>query len=122
MKEGQKELKSGYTTGVHAAAALYSAVCEYLGLPSCDTVAVLLPDGRKPLIEAHGGISVKGDNDDIDATKGCKIRVTVKDSFDAFIGSFVKAHIRSLRLHRGYPKAKALTLRLQKRSFRQKFL
>ena len=82
MREGEKRLRSGYTTGVHAAAALYSAVSEYLNLSYNNQISISLPNGQKAAIEAFGGVSVKGDNDDIDATKGCLIRVSVQNSAD----------------------------------------
>ena len=82
MREGEKRLRSGYTTGVHTAAALYSAVSEYLNLSYNNQISIPLPNGQKAVIEAFGGVSVKGDNDDIDATKGCLIRVSVQNSAD----------------------------------------
>jgi len=46
------------------------------------SVSVVLPNNQTIKIEASSGASKKGDNDDIDATKGCVIRAFAANSSD----------------------------------------
>ena len=73
-----KKLKSGYTTGTHAAAVLIAAVNELVNGEEKNSIEVTLPDGKTVTIEVKraGKLhyeTIKGDNDDIDVTKGAKI-------------------------------------------------
>lgn len=87
------ELKSGYTTGVYACAALKGALSRYLDkmhyeyaditLPGGDSVRIEIGDFRvSPEMTVY--LSQKGDNDDPDVTKGCKIIATVANRKNLF--------------------------------------
>ncbi len=72
------QLKSGYTTGTHATATLLACLYEYFDKLFIENLAVLLPQGQEALIEvqresACSFSTIKGDNDDMDVTKGCEI-------------------------------------------------
>jgi len=73
-----KKLHSGFTTGTHATAVLVGAFCERFMGEVFDVVEVTLPKGVKAKIEIQRDgknhfSTIKGDNDDIDVTKGAKI-------------------------------------------------
>ncbi|SFV53348.1 Cobalt-precorrin-6 synthase, anaerobic [hydrothermal vent metagenome] len=75
----EKELRSGYTTGTHATAVFLACLYEYFEALIVEKLAVVLPQGQEALIEvkrvkALCFSSIKGDNDDMDVTKGCEIR------------------------------------------------
>jgi len=73
-----EKLRSGYTTGTHATATLVACLEEYFEQRVVDTLEVLLPKEVVASIEVtrkepfHFS-TIKGDNDDIDVTKGAKI-------------------------------------------------
>jgi cobalt-precorrin-5B (C1)-methyltransferase len=73
-----EKLRSGYTTGTHATATLVACFYEYFEQKIVDTLKVVLPKEIVANIEVtreepfHFS-SIKGDNDDIDVTKGAKI-------------------------------------------------
>ena len=74
----QKKLRSGYTTGTHATAVLVACLVEQFKCNVLDTLEVLLPKEKVATIEvtqekALEFSTIKGDNDDIDVTKGAKI-------------------------------------------------
>jgi len=74
----EKELRSGYTTGTHATAVFLACLYEYFEALIVEKLAVVLPKGQEALIEVKRESSlhfstIKGDNDDIDVTKGCKL-------------------------------------------------
>ncbi len=60
-----RELKKGYTTGVHASFAFKSALQTFLAI------------SKKSI-----SITNKMDNDDLDVTKGCEIVVSISDKLD----------------------------------------
>jgi len=71
-------LRSGYTTGTHATATLIACLCEYYEKKIVETLEVLLPKEKVASIDVLQEkelcfSSIKGDNDDIDVTKGAKI-------------------------------------------------
>jgi len=73
-----EKLRSGYTTGTHATATLIACLEEYFEQRVVDTLEVVLPKDVVATIEVtRENISyfstIKGDNDDIDVTKGAKI-------------------------------------------------
>ncbi len=73
-----KKLRSGYTTGTHATAILVACLCEKFEHRVVDTLEVILPKEVLAQIEVTQEKSlffstIKGDNDDIDVTKGAKI-------------------------------------------------
>jgi len=73
-----KKLRSGFTTGTHATAVLVGVFCEAYKDEIFDFVEVTLPKGTKAKIEIQKESknyfsTIKGDNDDIDVTKGAKI-------------------------------------------------
>ena len=73
-----KTLRTGYTTGTHATAVLLACLHEYFQASTVDQLEITLPQGQKALIEVQkeGSLhfsTIKGDNDDIDVTKGCRI-------------------------------------------------
>jgi len=73
-----EKLRSGYTTGTHATATLVACLSEYFEKKRIDTLEVVLPKGIVATIEvvreeAWLFSTIKGDNDDIDVTKGAKI-------------------------------------------------
>ncbi len=73
-----EKLKSGYTTGTHATAVLLASLYEYFDAVFLQKLEVVLPQGQEALIEVKREKSccfstIKGDNDDIDVTKGCEI-------------------------------------------------
>ena len=73
-----KKLRSGYTTGTHATAVLVAALGELVNNEEKSTIELLLPDDKTATIEVKraGKLNyetIKGDNDDIDVTKGAKI-------------------------------------------------
>ena len=73
-----EKLRSGYTTGTHATAALVACLCEKFEHRVVDTLEVILPKEVLAQIEVTQEKSllfstIKGDNDDIDVTKGAKI-------------------------------------------------
>ncbi|MBA1438336.1 MAG: cobalt-precorrin-5B (C(1))-methyltransferase [Epsilonproteobacteria bacterium] len=72
------KLRSGYTTGTHATATLMACLYEYCQGSVLEHLEVVLPQQQRAVIEVQreGDLSfstIKGDNDDIDVTKGCKI-------------------------------------------------
>ena len=73
-----QKLKSGYTTGTHATATLVASLYEYFDAKIVDTLEILLPKEHQASIEVtrvnecHFS-TIKGDNDDIDVTKGAII-------------------------------------------------
>ncbi len=73
-----QKLKSGYTTGTHATAVLVAALYELLKQKNVNRLKVTLPKNIVAYIDvfqesfAHFS-TIKGDNDDIDVTKGAKI-------------------------------------------------
>ena len=74
-----KQLRSGYTTGTHATAVLVGAFCSVFLGEVYDMVQITLPSGEVAHIEITKETTnifstIKGDNDDIDVTKGAKIR------------------------------------------------
>ena len=75
MKKG---LRSGYTTGTHATATLVACVHECVSQKKSELLEIVLPQEKVAAIEVvrEGECfysSIKGDNDDIDVTKGAKI-------------------------------------------------
>jgi len=73
-----KKLKSGYTTGTHATAVLVAALNELVHGEEKNSIEVTLPDDKTATIKVKraGKLhyeTIKGDNDDIDVTKGAKI-------------------------------------------------
>ena len=73
-----KQLRSGYTTGTHATAVLLACLHEYFDLALLRQVEVALPQNKSAVIAVTKEASlcfatIKGDNDDIDVTKGCEI-------------------------------------------------
>lgn len=78
------KLRSGYTTGTHATAVLLASLYEYFNDVLVETLEVVLPKGEVALIDVKRESTshfstIKGDNDDIDATKGCKISLRLLD-------------------------------------------
>jgi len=77
-----QKLKSGYTTGTHATAVLVAALYGLLKQKNVDTLEVTLPKDIVAKIDvfqeslAHFS-TIKGDNDDMDVTKGAKISCIV---------------------------------------------
>jgi len=73
-----KELRSGYTTGTHATAVFVASLYDYFEAKIVHDLFVQLPQNRSANIEVvresvcHFS-TIKGDNDDMDVTKGCKI-------------------------------------------------
>jgi cobalt-precorrin-5B (C1)-methyltransferase len=79
----QKKLRSGYTTGTHATAVLVACLLERFEQKVIDTLEVVLPKETRATIEVTQEKSlefstIKGDNDDIDVTKGAKISCCLK--------------------------------------------
>ncbi|QOP42555.1 cobalt-precorrin-5B (C(1))-methyltransferase [Sulfurimonas sediminis] len=77
-----KKLKTGYTTGTHATAVFLAALYEYFEAVILEKLQVVLPQKQEALIEVkrEGPLhfnTIKGDNDDIDVTKGCEITCKV---------------------------------------------
>jgi len=73
-----KQLRSGYTTGTHATATLVACLYEYVSQKESELLEIVLPHQKIASIEVvREGVyfysSIKGDNDDIDVTKGAKI-------------------------------------------------
>ncbi|WP_457746411.1 cobalt-precorrin-5B (C(1))-methyltransferase CbiD [Sulfurimonas sp.] len=73
-----EKLRSGYTTGTHATAAIVALLHNFLEQKSVEYVEITLPNEQTATIEvtkesANAFSSVKTDNDDLDVTKGCKI-------------------------------------------------
>ncbi len=73
-----EKLRSGYTTGTHATAVLVACLVEQFEHNVLDTLEVLLPKEKVATIEVTQEKTLefsttKGDNDDIDVTKGAKI-------------------------------------------------
>ena len=78
----QKKLRSGYTTGTHATATFIASLCEYFNSKLSEVLEVTLPKQKIAHIEVsrEGEFcysSIKGDNDDMDVTKGAKISCTL---------------------------------------------
>ena len=74
----QEKLKTGYTTGTHVTAVFLASLHEYVHGEVCEHLSVVLPQGQVASIEVTKESSfcfstIKGDNDDIDVTKGCEI-------------------------------------------------
>jgi cobalt-precorrin-5B (C1)-methyltransferase len=72
------KLRSGYTTGTHATATLVACVYECVSQKQSELLEIVLPQEKVAAIEVvrEGDCfysSIKGDNDDIDVTKGAKI-------------------------------------------------
>ena len=74
-----EKLRSGYTTGTHATAILVASLLARFKKKRVDTLEVLLPKALKANIEVFEEgekfCTLKGDNDDIDVTKGAHISV-----------------------------------------------
>ncbi len=74
-----EKLRSGYTTGTHATAVLVAALLWKLEKRVVDTLEILLPKDVRATIEVFREgerfCTLKGDNDDIDVTKGAHISV-----------------------------------------------
>ena len=73
-----EKLRSGYTTGTHATAVFVSCLEEYFSDKIVDTLEVILPKDVVATIEVSREkrvhfSTIKGDNDDIDVTKGANI-------------------------------------------------
>ncbi|MEO1937170.1 MAG: cobalt-precorrin-5B (C(1))-methyltransferase CbiD [Sulfurimonas sp.] len=73
-----EKLRSGYTTGTHATATLVACVHECVSQKESELLEIVLPQQKVAAIEVvrEGACfysSIKGDNDDIDVTKGAKI-------------------------------------------------
>jgi len=73
-----EKLRSGYTTGTHATATLIACVHECVSQKESELLEIALPQQKVAAIEvlrerAYFYSSIKGDNDDIDVTKGAKI-------------------------------------------------
>ena len=73
-----QQLRLGYTTGTHATATLLACLKEFYEQKITHSLEVILPQNKSALIEVHHKapfefFSIKGDNDDIDVTKGAKI-------------------------------------------------
>ncbi|WP_457749403.1 cobalt-precorrin-5B (C(1))-methyltransferase CbiD [Sulfurimonas sp.] len=73
-----EKLRSGYTTGTHATAVLLACLYEYFDSALVQYVEVTLPQNKSAAIAVSKEASlcfstIKGDNDDIDVTKGCEI-------------------------------------------------
>ena len=73
-----EKLRSGYTTGTHATATLVACVHECVSQKKSELLEIVLPQQKVAAIEVvrEGACfysSIKGDNDDIDVTKGAKI-------------------------------------------------
>jgi len=71
-------LKSGYTTGTHATAAVMGVIYEYLYKKELEYVELTLPNQTQAIIEVqklsnNHYQSIKTDNDDLDVTKGAAI-------------------------------------------------
>ena len=80
----KEKLRFGYTTGTHATAALVACVREYLGKDLYSPLEIALPDGKKAKIEVKRKnfchyTTTKGDNDDIDVTKGAVISIKLSE-------------------------------------------
>ncbi len=77
-------LKSGYTTGVYATAALCGALLKQIKNETPNQISIKLPDGSETIIDVfyfeQGCVAQKGENDDIDVTKGCEISAIIADS------------------------------------------
>lgn len=79
----EKILKTGYSTGSHATSALMAALTLLAGCEhEIHDVEITLPDDKTAILPVKMCIKnddyvrvdvIKGDNDDIDVTKGCKI-------------------------------------------------
>lgn len=74
-----QKLRSGYTTGTHATAILLATLYEYAHNKITTSITLTLPHNVEATIEVRREdrlhfSTIKGDNDDIDVTKGCKIR------------------------------------------------
>ena len=75
-----EKLLSGYTTGTYATAVLVAAVLEYFQKEVVASLEITLPQQKSAFIEvnregAYHFSAIKGDNGDIDVTKGAKISV-----------------------------------------------
>lgn len=88
------ELKSGYTTGVHACAAIKGALARYFDKKHYEYTDIQLPGGESVRIEIEelhdspeltAYLSQKGDNDDPDVTKGCKITASLSHDKNLFL-------------------------------------
>ena len=78
-----EKLRSGYTTGTHATAVLVACLYEQFEQRTLDTLEVSLPKELLATIQVRREkavtfSSIKGDNDDIDVTKGAKISCTLQ--------------------------------------------
>jgi cobalt-precorrin-5B (C1)-methyltransferase len=72
------ELRTGYTTGTHATAVFLACLHEYFDAFFAEKIDVVLPQGQEALIKVQREnalffSTIKGDNDDIDVTKGCEL-------------------------------------------------
>ena len=73
-----EKLRSGYTTGTHATAVLVACLSEFYREEILERLAIILPKQKSASIEVTQESpclfsTIKGDNDDIDVTKGAKI-------------------------------------------------
>jgi len=73
-----QKLRFGYTTGTHATATLVACLHHYFEKKIYDTLEILLPQNISAFIEVQNEgefyfSSIKGENDDLDVTKGAKI-------------------------------------------------
>jgi cobalt-precorrin-5B (C1)-methyltransferase len=74
----RQQLRSGYTTGTHATAVFLACLYEYFDALTVQDLQVQLPQNKRADIEVTREAplcfkTIKGDNDDIDVTKGCEI-------------------------------------------------
>ncbi len=73
-----QKLRFGYTTGTYATATLVACLNHYFERKIYDTLEIVLPQNISAFIEVENEgefcfSSIKGDNDDLDVTKGAKI-------------------------------------------------
>ena len=79
-----EKLRSGYTTGTHATAALVASLSEYFEQKIVKSLEITLPKNVKVSIAVkHEKFfffsTIKVDNDDMDVTKGAKISVALQE-------------------------------------------
>ena len=77
-----QQLRSGYTTGTHATAIFLASLEEFFNGTLFERLCVVLPQEKEATIEVQREAlycfsTIKGDNDDMDVTKGCTIRFTL---------------------------------------------
>ncbi|WP_457745706.1 cobalt-precorrin-5B (C(1))-methyltransferase CbiD [Sulfurimonas sp.] len=77
-----EKLRSGYTTGTHATACVVALLYSYAEKKDLEYIEIHLPNEKVATIEVlresqNCYSSIKTDNDDLDVTKGCKIRAVL---------------------------------------------